>query len=179
MSKDPRVQGPKVTRVQGSMAQAAKLSMHPSSGITKIGMHANTFLVESFKWWSIASGAVRCSCFPFCSTCLVQSSRASFICFVRSFCTDVLNKLCEADTPLPPPPPSYSHPPSPLSHLSPPRPISCQVLLRNTTKPTLATHRLSTHRPACYMLTLLLPGHTQHMRCVRTMALLLVGVLLP
>ena len=97
MSKDPRVQGSKVTRVQGSMAQAAKLSMHPSSWITKIGMHANTFLVESFKWWSIASGAVRCSCFPFCSTCLVQSSRASFICFVRSFCTDVLNKLCEAD----------------------------------------------------------------------------------
>ena len=97
MSKDPRVQGSKVTRVQGSMAQAAKLSMHPSSWISKIGMHANTFLVESFKWWSIASGAVRCSCFPFCSTCLVQSSRASFICFVRSFCTDVLKQLCEAD----------------------------------------------------------------------------------
>ena len=95
--KDPRVQGSKVTRVQGSMAQAAKLSMHPSSWISKIGMHANTFLIESFKLWSIASGAVRCSCFPFCSTCLVQSSRASFICFVRSFCTDVLKKLCEAD----------------------------------------------------------------------------------
>ena len=97
MSKDPRVQGSKVTRVQGSMAQAAKLSMHPSSCISKIGMHANTFLIDSFKLWSIAGGAVRCLCFPFCSTCLVQSSRASFICFVRSFCTDVLTKLCEAD----------------------------------------------------------------------------------
>ena len=65
MSKDPRVQGSKVTRVQGSMAQAAKLSMHPSSWISKIGMHANTFLIESFKRWSLASGAARCSCFPF------------------------------------------------------------------------------------------------------------------
>ena len=90
-------QVPKDPRVQGSMAQAAKLSMHPSSWISKIGVHANTFLIESFKSWSIASGAVRCLCFPFCSTCLVQSSRASCICFVRSFCTDVLKQLCEAD----------------------------------------------------------------------------------
>ena len=88
-----------------SMAQAATLSMYPSSWISKIGMHANTFRIESFEF--------------------------------------------------------------------------SQLRQRNTTKLTLATHRLSTHRPACYMLTLLLPGHTQHMRCVRTMALLLVGVLLP
>ena len=88
-----------------SIAQAATLSMYPSSWISKIGMHANTFRIESFEF--------------------------------------------------------------------------SQLRQRNTTKMTLATHRLSTHRPACYMLTLLLPGHTQHMRCVRTMALLLVGVLLP
>ena len=93
-STGPRVQGSTGPRVDGTRCATVHA---PSSWISKIGMHANTFLIESFKWWSIASGAVRCSCFPFCSTCLVQSSRASFICFVRSFCTDVLNKLCDAD----------------------------------------------------------------------------------
>ena len=88
-----------------SMAQAATLSMYPSSWISKIGRHVNTSRIESFEF--------------------------------------------------------------------------SQPRQRNTTKMTFATHRHSTHRPACYMLTLLLPGHTQHMRCVRTMALLLVGVLLP
>ena len=56
---------------------------------------------------------------------------------------------------------------------------SSQLRQRNTTKMTLATHRPSTHRPARYVWTLVLPGHTQQMRRVRTMALLLVGVLLP
>ena len=38
-----------------SMAQAATLSMYPSSWISKIGMHANTFRIESFEFSQFAS----------------------------------------------------------------------------------------------------------------------------
>ena len=38
-----------------SMAQAATLSMYPSSWISKIGMHANTFRIESFEFSQLAS----------------------------------------------------------------------------------------------------------------------------
>ena len=71
--KDPRVQGSKVTRVQGSMAQAAKLSMHPSSWITKIGMHANTFRIESFEFSQLP--ALRCVASPERLYCVTQLNR--------------------------------------------------------------------------------------------------------
>ena len=56
-----------------SMAQAATLSMYPSSWISKIGMHANTSRSESFEFSQLP--ALRCVASPERLYCVAQLNR--------------------------------------------------------------------------------------------------------